>query len=142
MDVYPEKMDGTPHHARSSAWCGVPTIFSGYTSIHRKILLFNITFHLIFNAIKTPKWQFDVNVANGIAIDVANDALPVWWMEYTLFVLTNQNHCYMPKFNDFSIHCFIKFEIKHTEIVFMFTKRANTSSFLFYRNSIFFPIKI
>ena len=25
--------------------------------------------------------QFDVNVANGVAIDVANDILPVWWME-------------------------------------------------------------
>ena len=22
-----------------------------------------------------------VNVANGVAIDVANDVLPVWWME-------------------------------------------------------------
>ena len=25
--------------------------------------------------------QFDFNVASGVAIDVANDALPVWWME-------------------------------------------------------------
>ena len=25
--------------------------------------------------------QFDVNVANGVAIDVANDVLPVWLME-------------------------------------------------------------
>ena len=30
---------------------------------------------------KTLKSQFDVNVANGFAIDVANDVLPVWWME-------------------------------------------------------------
>ena len=27
------------------------------------------------------KIQFDVNVANGVAVDVANDVLPVWWME-------------------------------------------------------------
>ena len=27
------------------------------------------------------KIQFDVNVANGVAIDIANDVLPVWWME-------------------------------------------------------------
>ena len=25
--------------------------------------------------------QVDVNVANGVAIDVANDVLPVWWIE-------------------------------------------------------------
>ena len=25
--------------------------------------------------------QFDVNVANGVAIEVTNDVLPVWWME-------------------------------------------------------------
>ena len=25
--------------------------------------------------------QFDVNVSNGVAIDVANDVLLVWWME-------------------------------------------------------------
>ena len=28
-----------------------------------------------------PKIQFDVNVANGVAIDVANDVIPVWLME-------------------------------------------------------------
>ena len=27
------------------------------------------------------KIQFDVNVANGVAINVANDILRVWWME-------------------------------------------------------------
>ena len=27
------------------------------------------------------KLQFDVNVANGVAIDVANDVLTVWWMK-------------------------------------------------------------
>ena len=27
------------------------------------------------------KIYFDVDVANGIAIDVINDLLPVWWME-------------------------------------------------------------
>ena len=28
-----------------------------------------------------PKIQFDVNIAKGVAIDVANDVLPVYWME-------------------------------------------------------------
>ena len=36
------------------------------------------------------KIQFDINVT----IDVAYNILPLWWMEvYTLYVLTNQNHC-------------------------------------------------
>ena len=39
-----------------------------------------------------PKTQFDVNIPNGVAIDVANDVLPVRWMEVYPLVLTNQNH--------------------------------------------------
>ena len=27
------------------------------------------------------KIQFDVNIANSVAIDVAKDVLQVWWME-------------------------------------------------------------
>ena len=34
-----------------------------------------------------PKSQFDINVANGVAIDVANDVLSVWWMEVIPFSL-------------------------------------------------------
>ena len=30
---------------------------------------------------KLPTIKFDVNVANGVVIDVANDVLPVWWLE-------------------------------------------------------------
>ena len=47
------------------------------------------------------KIQFDVSVANGASIDLAYDVLPVW--RYNLFVLTNQNHRYMPKLNDILI---------------------------------------
>ena len=39
MEVYPPKMDGTPHH----------------------------------------EIQFDVNVANGVAVDVAKEVLLFWW---------------------------------------------------------------
>ena len=34
-----------------------------------------------------PKIQFDVKFANGVVIDVANDVLPVWWMEIYPFRL-------------------------------------------------------
>ena len=72
----PRKMDGTPHHARSAC---APSILSGYTSIHRKIVPV-ISYHFQ-NALLMSKSQFDVGVANGVAIDVANDVLPVRWVE-------------------------------------------------------------
>ena len=34
-----------------------------------------------------PKIQFDVNLIYGVAIDIANDVLPVWWMEVYPFHL-------------------------------------------------------
>ena len=33
------------------------------------------------------KIQFYVDVANGVAIDIGNDVLPVWWMEVYSFPL-------------------------------------------------------
>ena len=48
------------------------------------------------------KIQFDLD--NSIAIDVANDILPVRWMEVYPFILTNQNHCYMPILNDYKVN--------------------------------------
>ena len=33
----------------------------------------------MFQPIKSPKIQFDVNVANGVAFDVANDVRPIQW---------------------------------------------------------------
>ena len=52
----------------------------GITPSNEKLLLLIISYHLILNAINMPLNEFDVNVANGVAIDVANDVLP-WWME-------------------------------------------------------------
>ena len=53
--------------------------FVGETSNHRKIVTV-ITYYLTKNALHMYKIQFDVNVSNGVAIDVANDVLQVWWM--------------------------------------------------------------
>ena len=55
-------------------------IFWGYNSIHRKTITV-IPYHLIFNASKMLQSTSAVKVANGVAIDVAYDVLPVWWME-------------------------------------------------------------
>ena len=53
-------------------WCAL-SIFRGITPY-----TFN---HLIFNTFKIPQIQFDINVTNGVAIDIANDILPVKWMQ-------------------------------------------------------------
>ena len=42
-----------------------------------------------------PKIQFDVNVDNGVVIDVDNDISQVYLMEVYLIVLSNQTQCYM-----------------------------------------------
>ena len=44
-----------------------------------------------------PKIQFDVNVANAVAIDVANDVLSVWWMEVYPFCFNQSKPLFMPK---------------------------------------------
>ena len=59
--------------------CGVPSILGVYLHPPKNYYSYSLSF--IFNAIKTPKSQFDVNVANRVAIDFANNVLPVWWME-------------------------------------------------------------
>ena len=50
-----------------------------------------------------PNNQFDINVNNGVAVVVDNDVHPVNGWRYTPNLLTNHNHCYMPKLNA----CFI-----------------------------------
>ena len=76
----PHKMDSTLRHARS-AWYDVDRPFGrGIFPSTEKVLHF---FYLSFNLkrIKISKIQFDVDVAYGVAFYVANDVLPVWWME-------------------------------------------------------------
>ena len=43
---------------------------------------------------------FDVNVANGVAIDIDNDVLSVWWMEVYPYRFNQWKSLYMPKLND------------------------------------------
>ena len=66
----PEKMDGTPHHARCDVYCP----FFGVN--HRKIIPV-IPYHLILNSLKLRQSTSAIDIANGFAIDVANDILPV-----------------------------------------------------------------
>ena len=49
--------------------------FWEYTPIHRKILSFN------FKRTNNAENTVCIIITNGVAIDAANDVLPVWWME-------------------------------------------------------------
>ena len=52
------------------------------------------------------KTQLDVNVANGVAIDVANDVLTVWWTEVYPFGLSQSKsllHTEIQLFNNHEI---------------------------------------
>ena len=69
--------------------------------------------------------QFDINVANGISIDIANDVLPVLWMEvYHFCVYQSESllHAEIKLFKNLSIKSLISV--------------ACTSTFLFNRLSI------
>ena len=50
-------------------------LFSEYTSIYQKIVTV-ITYLLIINALQMPRIKFRVNVATGVAFDVASDVRP------------------------------------------------------------------
>ena len=65
MEICPEKW--TVH--------GVPSIFRGIPPSTKNCYSYYLSFNL--KHIKTSK----IDVANGLAINVANDVLPVWWME-------------------------------------------------------------
>ena len=70
-------MDGTRHHARTP-YGDLYSPFFMYNSIHRNIISV-IRYHLIKKKIIImSNMKFDINVANSVAIVVANDVLPVW----------------------------------------------------------------
>ena len=80
MEIYPEK-NWTVHRIMRVAYDVKCTVHFFGACLHPP----KNYYHLIFSAIKTPKSQFDVNVANGVAIDIADDLLQVWWMEVCPF---------------------------------------------------------
>ena len=75
------------------------TIFSGYTSIHRKSIT-AVPYHLIFNAIKRLKFSLTLILLTLLLLMWLTMYFRFGGWRYTLFVLNNQNHCYMPKSND------------------------------------------
>ena len=97
MEVYPEKWWANRiMRVAHDVMCTVH--FSGYNSIQRKIITV-ISYHLILNVINMSFNEFDVNVANGVAIDVAYDILSVWWMEVYPFHFSQSKSLLQAKFN-------------------------------------------
>ena len=72
MEVNPEKLNGTPHHFYEVFLHSTKNCYSYYLSFNLKGIIH----------VRIPKIQFDVNFANGFAVDVANDVLSVCWMRY------------------------------------------------------------
>ena len=61
-----------------------------------------------------PKIQFNVNVANGVAIDVANDVLQVWWIEVYCFRGNQSNLLLHAEIKWFNVqHIGWSFNVKH-----------------------------
>ena len=56
------------------------SILSGHTAIHQKIITV-IPYHLILNAFKMLQSTSAIMVADGVAINAANDVLPVYSIE-------------------------------------------------------------
>ena len=102
MELSTPKTEGKLHHARS-AWCiSFPSVFGVDTSISPKNIT-TIPYHFI-STLLNANFDFDVSVANDVAIDVAKCALPGKVMQWSpcpeVRTLTNENGRYIIKLND------------------------------------------
>ena len=102
MELSTPKTEGKLHHARS-AWCiSFPSVFGVDTSISQKNIT-TIPYHFI-STLLNANFDFDVSVANDVAIDVAKCALPGKVMQWSpcpeVRTLTNENGRYIMKLND------------------------------------------
>ena len=112
MELSTPKTEGKLHHARS-AWCiSFPSVFGVDTSISPKNIT-TIPYHFI-STLLNANFDFDVSVANDVAIDVAKCALPGKVMQWSpcpeVRTLTNENGRYKFKLNDY---CFSPFLDKY-----------------------------
>ena len=106
MQVITPKTEGKLHHARS-AWCiSFPSVFGVDTCINPKNIT-TIPYHFI-STLLNVNFEFDVTVANDVAIDVAKCILPGKVMQWLpcleVRTLTNENGRYTIKLNDFTIN--------------------------------------
>ena len=104
MELSTPKTEGKLHHARS-AWCiSFPSVFGVDTSINPKNIT-TIPYHFI-STLLYANFDFDVSVANDVAIDVAKCALPGKVMQWSpcpeVRTLTNENGRYIMKLNDYN----------------------------------------
>ena len=106
MELSTPKTEGKLHHARS-AWCiSFPSVFGVDNSISPKNIT-TIPYHFI-STLLNANFDFDVNVANDVAIDVAKCALPGKVMQWSpcpeVRTLTNANGRYIMKLNDMPVN--------------------------------------
>ena len=102
MELSTPETEGKLHHARS-AWCiSFPSVFGVDTSISPKNIT-TIPYHFI-STLLNANFDFDISVANNVAIDIAKCALPGKVMQWSpcpeVRTLTNENGRYIMKLND------------------------------------------
>ena len=107
----------------------VPSIFPGYSSIHRKIVTFITNMYdLIQTHYKCIKFSLTSNVANRVAFNVASDILPVWWMEVHPLCFNQSNSLLNAKIKSF-IYTYSVFRVFFA-IAFTGITIGQSSSFL------------
>ena len=114
MELSTPKTEGKLHHALR-AWCiSFPSVFGVDTSISPKNIT-TIPYHFI-STLLNANFDFDVSVANDVAIDVAKCALPgkvmQWWPCPEMRTLTNENGRYIMKLNTFVVKFYDMARIK------------------------------
>ena len=85
--------------AHDDVMCTVFISVRGIPSSTEKLLLSVIPYHLIVNALKCFKVRLPLTLLTAML-------MTYFWFSgwsYTPFVLTNQNHCFMPQLNDLII---------------------------------------
>ena len=99
-------VDAGIHSKMRSTWCiSFPSVFGVDTCINPKNIT-TIPYHFI-STLLNVNFDFDVTVANDVAIDVAKCSLPDKVMQWSpcleVPTLTNENRRYMIKLNDMEI---------------------------------------
>ena len=99
MEVYPEKKDGTLHHACSALFDMYRPFFWGIPPSTEKLLqlLLIIKFKTHY---KCLEFSLTLTLPTALLLTLLTLYFQFCRWRYTLFVLTNQNRYYMSKLND------------------------------------------
>ena len=112
-------------------WCGY---------LHQPKNITTIPYHFI-STLLNSNFDFDVSVANDVAIDVAKCALPSKVMQWSpcpeVCTLTNENQCYIMKLNDWHLNQYG--DVNVTNLVVRF---SDIIKYAFLKQNKFIPVSL